>query len=253
MVYFGEGAALSDALVVLRGILADDVLLFHLHAEMLGDEIDRAPDGKERIALAAARAADLPDGGERFRRHLMREGEGLHRQRCGGRDDGHEHSRADAGAARAPEAAGAAGNALSPLHHLTQRFFQLDLSSGVPVCRQQCGADHNVVLRPVHMAERLRHHGPDNLHGVFGIAFQAQADDRIQPCHVAFVTDKMAVHAARLREKPLPADGAAHFFVGLQIDQRRFADQTFLFHRHVTSLRIIPSVQHPLSCSLIHP
>ena len=57
----GERTALSDALVVLRGIAADDLVLFHLDAEMLSDEINGSQDGEKRISLAAARSADLPN------------------------------------------------------------------------------------------------------------------------------------------------------------------------------------------------
>ena len=67
MVAFREGTAFADALIVLRRIAADHLRLFHGDAEMLFDKIDGGEDRQKGIPLAAARAADIGDGGQLFR------------------------------------------------------------------------------------------------------------------------------------------------------------------------------------------
>ena len=49
----GERAAFPNALVVLRGITADDLMRFHLHAEALFYKVDGGKDGEKGIPLAA--------------------------------------------------------------------------------------------------------------------------------------------------------------------------------------------------------
>ena len=67
MVDFGEGTAFADALIVLGRIAADHLRLFHGDAEMFLDKIDGGEDRQKGIPLAAARTADIGDGGQRFR------------------------------------------------------------------------------------------------------------------------------------------------------------------------------------------
>lgn len=66
MIHLGKRAALSDALVVLRGVMAYDLRLFHLNAEMLPYKVNGRKDGEEGIPLAAAWTSDLTDRLKRF-------------------------------------------------------------------------------------------------------------------------------------------------------------------------------------------
>ena len=61
MIHLGKGAALSDALIVFRGVMAYDLWLFHLNAEMLPYKVNGSKDGEEGISLAAARTSNLAD------------------------------------------------------------------------------------------------------------------------------------------------------------------------------------------------
>jgi len=55
-----EGTALSDALIVLRGVAAHDLRLLHCNAEVLLHKIDRRENGQKRVPLAAAPESALP-------------------------------------------------------------------------------------------------------------------------------------------------------------------------------------------------
>ena len=66
---------------------ADDLGAFHLNAEVLLDEIDGCEDGEERVALAAARAADMAYFTEGSGRHQVRQCKRLVSQRRGLGDD----------------------------------------------------------------------------------------------------------------------------------------------------------------------
>lgn len=165
IVSFGERTAFPDALVVLGRIAADDLMRFHLHAEVLFYEVDGGEDGEEGVPLVAPGAADLADAAKRACGHLVGEGKRLDGQGRGLGDDGDEHAGADSRPARAPEAAGAAGNVLAAVHHLHQGVVQVDIASGVFVGGQQRGTHHHVMLRPVHMAKRHGHHFFDDPDG----------------------------------------------------------------------------------------
>ena len=82
MVCRAEGTALSDALIVLRGVAAHDLRLLQRDAEVLLHKIDRRENGQKRVPLAAARAADLTDLPKRGRRHFVRQRKRLVGQRC---------------------------------------------------------------------------------------------------------------------------------------------------------------------------
>ena len=56
---FVEWATFADALVVLIGIIADDIRLFHFHTELLFGEVDGREDRQIGVALAAASLAVL--------------------------------------------------------------------------------------------------------------------------------------------------------------------------------------------------
>ena len=58
---FRKRTALSDALIILRGVMAYDLWLFHLDAEPLPYKVNGGKDGEEGISLAAARTSDLAD------------------------------------------------------------------------------------------------------------------------------------------------------------------------------------------------
>ena len=66
MIHLGKRTALSDALVVLCGVMAYDLRLFHLNAEMLPYKVNGSKDGEEGIPLAAAWTSDLTDRLKRF-------------------------------------------------------------------------------------------------------------------------------------------------------------------------------------------
>ena len=51
MIHLGKRAALSDALVVLRGVVAYDLRLFHLNAEMLPYKVNGRKDGEKESRL----------------------------------------------------------------------------------------------------------------------------------------------------------------------------------------------------------
>ena len=61
MIHLRKRTAFSDALVVLHGVMAYDLRLFHLDAEMLPYKVNGSKDGEERIPLAVARASDFAD------------------------------------------------------------------------------------------------------------------------------------------------------------------------------------------------
>ena len=61
MIYLRKRTAFSDALIVLRGVMAYDLRLFHLNAELLPYKVNGSKDGEEGISLTAARTSDLAD------------------------------------------------------------------------------------------------------------------------------------------------------------------------------------------------
>ena len=101
--------------------------------------------------------------------------------------------------------------------------------------RQQRRSDHHMVLRPVHMAARQRHHPLDNGDRIARGLPQAQLHEAVKPLHMAVATHVVPVYAARLGELFFAADLALHLHIRLQIFQRRAADQAFLFHSRFSS------------------
>ena len=71
MIHLGKRTAFADALVVLRGVMAYDLRLFHLNAEMLPYKVNGSKDGEEGISLAAAWTSDFADRLKRFCRHFV--------------------------------------------------------------------------------------------------------------------------------------------------------------------------------------
>ena len=61
MIRFGEWTPLADALVILGGITAYDLMRFHFNAEVLFYEINGSEDGEEGVPFAAPGPADLAD------------------------------------------------------------------------------------------------------------------------------------------------------------------------------------------------
>ena len=230
MICRGKRAPSADALRILPVETANRVLLLHLDPEVLLHKADCLPDGQKRVPLAAARAADRPDLRKRARRHLMRQGKRLDRERRGAGNDRDEHPRADSGSAGAPEAAGAAGNAFPPVHHLGQRSAQVDLSPRAFEGRQQRRADHHVMLRSVHMAKRHLHHFFDDGNRIFRGLRHAESDDRVHSLRVTLVAHIMAPDAPRLAVFLLMADGTLHQNVRLEIFQAVLANQAFFSH-----------------------
>ena len=202
----------------------------HLHAEALFYKVDGGEDGEEGIPLAAPGPADLADAPKRACGHLMGEGEWLHCQGRGLGDDGDKHAGADPCPAGAPEAAGTAGDVLSAVHHLHQGTVQVDIAAGVFIGGQQRGADHHVMLRPVHMAEGHGHHLLDDPDGVLRGLGHAQPDDGVQAPGVAVVAHIVPVDAPGLAQFLLVAYPALHEHVRFEVLQRRLADQTFFLH-----------------------
>ena len=66
-----ERTAFTDALVVLAGIIADDIRSVHFHTELLLGEVDGRENGQIGVALAAARATYIAYLTKRLCRHLM--------------------------------------------------------------------------------------------------------------------------------------------------------------------------------------
>lgn len=197
---------------------------------MLLDEIDSGEDGKERVALATAWAANVAYLSEGLCRHLVRQCKGFVSEWGGLGDDRHEHPRADARTAGTPEAAGTARNALATGHHLVQRLGQVNLALGVLIGREQGRTHHHMVFGAVHVAKGLRHHLLNDLNRISGRLGEAKPDDGIQPCRVAVVADVVAMNAAGLAALLLMADGTLHELIVLEILQRSFANQAFFFH-----------------------
>ena len=237
MIRFGERTAFPDALIVLGRITADDLMRIHLHAEVLFYKVDGGEDGEERIPLAASGPADLADAAKRACGHLVGESERLHGQGRGLGDDGDEHTRADPRPARAPEATGAAGDVFAAVHHLHQGTVQADIAAGVFIGGQQRGADHHVMLRPVHMAEGHGHHLLDDFDGVLRGLCHAQPDDSVQPLGVAVIAHIVAVDAPGLAQFFFVAYLAFHEYVRFEVLQRRPADQTFFLHVQTSIIR----------------
>ena len=61
MIHLRKRAAFSDALIVLRGVMAYNLRLFHLNAELLPYKVNGGKDGEEGISLAAAWTSDIAD------------------------------------------------------------------------------------------------------------------------------------------------------------------------------------------------
>ena len=70
---FEKWASFADTLVILVGIIADDIWLFHFHTELLLGEVDGREDGEIGVALAAARTTDVANLAKGLCRHLMRQ------------------------------------------------------------------------------------------------------------------------------------------------------------------------------------
>ena len=187
-------------------------------------------DRQPGIPLAAPRPAHLADGFQRPGGHAVAQAPGPGGQRCGAGHDGHVLPGADARPAGAPESAGPARHSPAAAGDLPQGRFQFQLPARVFVGGRQRRAHHHMVFRAVHMAERHRHHLPDEGDGVGGVGRQAKPEDAVQPLGVAAVADIVTVDAAGLAGLFLVADGALHHRVLFEIFQRRAADQTFFAH-----------------------
>lgn len=238
MIHLGKRAAPSDALVVLCGVMAYDLRLFHLNAEMLPYKVNGRKDGEEGIPLAAAWTSDLTDRLKRFCRHFVGQCKRLIGQGRRLRNDGHKHPCADSRTASTPKAASAAGNAPSSIHHLRQCAAKLNVSACVVVCRQQCRSYHHMMLRTVHMTGGQRHHLFNDGDRISRCACQAQRNDAIKPSGMAFVAYIVSVHAARLAVFFLMANLTFHQNIGFEIGKWGFADQAFFIHN---LLRTIPT------------
>ena len=66
MIRLGERAALPDALIILRGITVDNLVLCHLNAEVLFYEINGGEDRTKRVPLATSGTADITDQSKGF-------------------------------------------------------------------------------------------------------------------------------------------------------------------------------------------
>ena len=69
--WFLERTAFTNALVVLAGIIADDISSVHFHTELLLGEVDGREDGQIGVTLAAARATDVAYLAKRLCCHLV--------------------------------------------------------------------------------------------------------------------------------------------------------------------------------------
>ena len=61
MIHLRKWTAFTDALVVLRGVMAYDLRLFHLNAELLPYKVNGSKVGDKGISLAEARTSDIAD------------------------------------------------------------------------------------------------------------------------------------------------------------------------------------------------
>ena len=187
-------------------------------------------DRQPGIPLAAPRPAHLADGFQRPGGHAVAQAPGLGGQRRRSCHDGHVLPGADASTAGAPESAGTARHGTAAAGDLPQGRFQVQLTSRVLVGSQQRRAHHHMVFRAVHVAERHRHHLPDEGNRVGGVGRQTKPEDAVQPMGVAAVADIVAVDAAGFAGLLFVTDGALHHRILFEIFQRRAADQTFFAH-----------------------
>lgn len=223
-------AALADALVVLGAEVAGGHAALHRHAQLLPREVDGGQNRQPGIPLAAPRAAHLADGLQRVGGHAVAQTPGLGGQRRGAGHDGHVLPGADACPAGAPEPASPARHRPAAAGDLPQGRFQVQRPARVFVGGQQRRAHHHVMFRAVHVAERHRHHLPDEGDGIGGAGRQAKPEDAVQPLGVAAVADIVAVDAAGFAGLLFVTDGALHHRILFEILQRRTADQTFFAH-----------------------
>ena len=222
-----EGAPAADALAVLTAVGADWDRPLHLHPQLLPDKVHRGQDGQKGVPLTAPGPTHFADAVQGPGGHLVAQPPGLHRQRGGLCGDGQKLPRADPRPAGPPEAAGPAGNFLSPAVHLPQGPLQVQGAAGIFVCGEQGRPHHHMVLRAVHVAEGQVHHPPENGNRVGGGPRKAQAEDAVHPLGVAVIAHIVAVYTPGLAGLPPMTDGALHLLVLEQILQRRFADQAF--------------------------
>ena len=71
MICSAEWTPLANALVVVCGMHTNDLRILHPDTEVFRHEVNGGMNLQVRIPLAAARAADLSDGTQGPRRHLV--------------------------------------------------------------------------------------------------------------------------------------------------------------------------------------
>lgn len=57
-------------------------------------------------------------------------------------------------------------NLASPAYHFAESFRQVNPTSGIMVCSQESGTNHDMMLRTMHVAERHIHHLPNYLYRI---------------------------------------------------------------------------------------
>ena len=145
---------------------ADNLRLMHPDSGDFLSIVNRRKDGDKGVALAATRTADFAEPCKRTGGHEVRMPPGLVHQRSGAGDDRDEHTCAYGSAARSPESTCSSRDLASSAYHLAEGLWKVNLPTGVMVGSQECCADHDMMLRAVHMAERHIHHLSDDFYRV---------------------------------------------------------------------------------------
>ena len=199
-----------------------------VHPQVGPGEVHRRLDGQVGIALAAAGPSHRSNPGQGLGRHPVGQAPGLPCQGGGAGGDGDIHPRADPCPAGPPKAAGAPRHLAAPAEHFRQGLLQVQGAPGVAIGGEQSRPHHGVVLRPVHVAERLSHEVLQDGPGVSALLPPAQGHQLVQAPGVAGVA--VALLAPGLAALPPVAEGALHLLVLGEVDQRGPTDQTFLVH-----------------------
>ena len=180
--YGRERTFLSDTLVVDLAARAFHFGFLHLYAEVFLHEIHCREYRQIGITLAATWATIQGHLFQRPRRHQITE-----LPRLGGEwrvacDYRHKDARADGSTTGTHITASTARHLSSATHHFQETRLQVNLHCigySVVVSRQQSGSYQHMVLRTMHVTERLRHHLLQNSDRVFGGLCQTQGDDGV--------------------------------------------------------------------------
>ncbi len=94
-----------------------------------------------------------------------------------------------------------------------------------------------MMLRAMHMTERHSHHFLKDRSRIVGCFCHAQSCDGVEPFRMTGIADIMPMNTSCFAVFLFMTDCALHENIRVQIFQRRFADQAFIFHNTFLSFR----------------